>query len=597
MSASLKSLFATLPKTQRGQRIVINGDPKGKNFLYVNGNSVVIRNIDNPEIADVYTEHSTATTCAKYSPSGYYIASADVSGKVRIWDTVNKEHILKNEFQPFAGCIKDISWSSDNTKIAVGGEGREKFGHVFNAETGTSVGTIMGHSKCVNGIDFKPTRPFRLATASDDLSVAFFEGPPFKFKQTTREHTRFVNSVRYSPDGSIYVSCGADGKLIVYDGKDGNKISEIGSPAHAGGIYGISFSEDSKSLLSVSGDKTAKIWDIQANSVVTTFDMGKAIEDMQVGCLWQGSHLLTVSLSGYINYLDKNNPSTPLRIIKGHNLPITSLAVTEDKSAIFSASSDGAICRWRINGDNEMLNGSKHDNKIQKINIVRGKLISCSMDDTIAFSDVSEARYGDKVKLQSQPRGMSTSPSGLTVVASTNHISILMNGSMVKSVPIDFEGQSSAVHPHEKEFAVCGGDSKLRIYSYDDSFSLTIKREIVVQGVITDMSYSPDGTFLGAASSGRPIYCFRLPDYEDLTSSQWVYHTARVNSVCWSDDGKRLFSGGIDTNAFIWDPANTHSKTEIKGKHPMAIVNTVGWLDNNTVVTGADDGCVRVFTV
>lgn len=44
----------------------------------------------------------------------------------------------------------------------------------------------MGHSKCINGIDFKPTRPFRVVTASDDLSVAFFEGPPFKFKQTTR---------------------------------------------------------------------------------------------------------------------------------------------------------------------------------------------------------------------------------------------------------------------------------------------------------------------------------------------------------------------------------------------------------------------------
>ena len=39
----------------------------------------------------------------RYSPSGFYIASADKSGKIRIWDTVNQEHILKNEFQPIAG--------------------------------------------------------------------------------------------------------------------------------------------------------------------------------------------------------------------------------------------------------------------------------------------------------------------------------------------------------------------------------------------------------------------------------------------------------------------------------------------------------------
>lgn len=39
-------IFATLPKTQRGQPLVLGCDPKGKNFLYTNGNSVIIRNID-----------------------------------------------------------------------------------------------------------------------------------------------------------------------------------------------------------------------------------------------------------------------------------------------------------------------------------------------------------------------------------------------------------------------------------------------------------------------------------------------------------------------------------------------------------------------
>ncbi|CAD7005466.1 unnamed protein product [Ceratitis capitata] len=134
-----KFIYTTLPRTQRGQPIVLGGDPKGKNFLYTNGNSVIIRNIENPAIADVYTEHSCAVNVAKYSPSGFYIASGDVSGKIRIWDTVNKEHILKNEFQPIGGPIKDIAWSQDNQRIVVVGEGRERFGHVFMTETGTSV--------------------------------------------------------------------------------------------------------------------------------------------------------------------------------------------------------------------------------------------------------------------------------------------------------------------------------------------------------------------------------------------------------------------------------------------------------------------------
>lgn len=51
---------------------------------------------------------------------------ADVSGKLRIWDTTQKEHLLKYEYQPFAGKIKDIAWTEDSKRIAVVGEGREK---------------------------------------------------------------------------------------------------------------------------------------------------------------------------------------------------------------------------------------------------------------------------------------------------------------------------------------------------------------------------------------------------------------------------------------------------------------------------------------
>ena len=44
--------------------------------------------------------------------------------------------------------------------------------------------------------------------------------------------------------------------------------------------------------------------------------MGTTIEDMQVGCLWQGDYILTASLSGFINYLDRSNTSKPIRVLK-----------------------------------------------------------------------------------------------------------------------------------------------------------------------------------------------------------------------------------------------------------------------------------------
>ena len=54
------------------------------------------------------------------------LCAADTSGKVRIWDTTQKEHILKNEFHPLGGAIKDLAWTGDSQRIVVVGNGREK---------------------------------------------------------------------------------------------------------------------------------------------------------------------------------------------------------------------------------------------------------------------------------------------------------------------------------------------------------------------------------------------------------------------------------------------------------------------------------------
>lgn len=59
-----------------------------------------------------------------------------------------------------------------------------RFGHVFMAETGTSVGEISGQSKSINSCDFRPARPFRIVTGCEDNTIGVFEGPPFKFKMT-----------------------------------------------------------------------------------------------------------------------------------------------------------------------------------------------------------------------------------------------------------------------------------------------------------------------------------------------------------------------------------------------------------------------------
>ena len=602
MSFTPKSVFASLPKTERGRALVINGDPKGKNFLYTNEKTVIIRNLANPEIGETYSQHSVDATVARYAPSGFYIASADISGKVRIWDTTQAEHILKYEYPCIGGPIKDLQWSPDSKRIVVVGEGRENFGRVFLWDSGSSVGTVMGHSKVINTCDYKPTRPFRLVTGADDFQVAFSHGPPFKLDHNIRDHTRFVNSVRYSPDGERFCSAAADGKIFVYDGKTGEKVAELadGGNAHKGGVYAISWSADSSRLLSASGDKSCKIWDVAAGSVVTQFEMGTRVEDQQLGCLWQGDFLVSVSLSGCINYLDPNSGKTS-RVVQGHLKTITSMATSPDKSQFFTGSYDSSALRWSTDGNAQKVGGSGHTNQVTQMAATSSRVVSCGMDDTVRFMATQGedgASYGGSLKMASVPGGVAANDDGLVIVACQKEVVVIRDEQQRSTLPAssDYSPTCAAIHPNGSEVAVGGSDNKIRVYTVSGDDTLTEKAECELRGEITQLAYSSDGVHLAASTAAREVAVLDTSTYK-TRMLPWSNHTAKVTSVAWAPDNDHLASGSIDSHVYVWSVSKPDTRVHVARAHPLGTVTQVGWLDNTTVMSTGSDNCVRTFNI
>ncbi len=78
------------------------------------------------------------------------------------------------------------------------------------------------------------------ARYAEDNNILFHQGPPFKFEKTISVHTKFVNSVRYNKDGSLFASVGSDQKVFIFDGKTGDKVREIEQKdGHTGTIYSL----------------------------------------------------------------------------------------------------------------------------------------------------------------------------------------------------------------------------------------------------------------------------------------------------------------------------------------------------------------------
>ncbi len=101
-----------------------------------------------------------------------------------------------------------------------------------------------------------------------------------------------------------------------------------------------------------------------------------------------------------------NNSTTDqnliLKTLKGHSKSVTALDVANinsDSPIIFSGSHDGLIIHWDSKSGimDSVQNGSvgQHKNQVQsmKYDSISNTLVTCSLDDTVKFVDVSSFKY------------------------------------------------------------------------------------------------------------------------------------------------------------------------------------------------------------
>ena len=88
-------------------------------------------------------------------------------------------------------------WDCESKRIAICGDDHGRLIRAVMWDTGSDLGEFTGHSRSVNSVDFRPCRPYRLVSSSDDMTVAFYQGPPFKFDHSDPHHKNFVHAVRY----------------------------------------------------------------------------------------------------------------------------------------------------------------------------------------------------------------------------------------------------------------------------------------------------------------------------------------------------------------------------------------------------------------
>ncbi|CAJ2502763.1 Uu.00g101570.m01.CDS01 [Anthostomella pinea] len=606
MSVSIEKIFAASPATTRGQPTQLSTDAKGERIAYASGKSLFVRSIDEPSNSKQYTGHTAQTSVARFSPSGFYIASGDVSGSVRVWDSLEAVN-TKGEYHIISGRINDIAWDGDSQRIIAVGDGRERFGHCITADSGNSVGEVSGHSKVINSVAMRPMRPFRAATVSDDMAMCFLHGAPFKFNSKSAGiHKGFVLGTAFSPDGNTLVTVGADKRIQLYDGKTGEPTKTIGEGEHTGSIFAVSWAKDSKRFVTASADQTVKMWDVEAGTATHTWrfggDGGVSIQDQQVGVVWPHGRsdglIISLSLSGDLNYLTEGS-SEPIKVVQGHDKSITAMAAGSGGKGqtLLTGSFDGRVCSWDVSsGLGTVVDGQTHTNQVTDFASSSGRAYSVGWDDTLRIVDESAKTFaGDSLKLSAQPKGVA-SADGRVYVATNSGVEIYVKNQLAGKMEIS-DSQPTAVAAHGSVVAVGLSSNAVRLYKVDSSNKLTQSSEAKNSTAqITALAFSNDGSLLAAGNQAGKIHAYKTDGLE-VATDRWSAHTGRVTSIAWNDAGTHAVSGALDTNVFVWSLAKPGSRVKALNAHKDG-VNGVAWVDGGMkVASTGGDAAIKIWSV
>ncbi|CAK4004935.1 hypothetical protein B0A50_02641 [Lecanosticta acicola] len=615
MSITSETIWAASPTTTRGSPTPLASDSKGERITYASNKSIFIRSIDQPSVAKQYTQHTAPTTVARFSPSGFYVASGDVSGSVRVWDAPGAE-TTKGEYHIIGGRINDIAWDGDSQRIIAVGDGKERFGHCITADSGNSVGEISGHSQQINCVSIRQQRPLRAATGSDDMSMVFYHGAPFTFNTSVRgKHDKYIYGTQFSPNGEVLVTVGSDRKIWIYDGKTGEAIREMGGAGeHKGSIFGVGWDRDSKKVVTCSGDQTVKIWDVEAGKCTKSWrmggDEGVSVPDQQVGVTWPGGRsdglIISVDLEGNLNYFQESSEK-PVKIVRGHQKAITAAASAPDSKTLWTGSYEGRSRSWDLTtGAADLIDGETHSNYISGIatSSSDGRIYSVGWDDTLRTIDSSQSSYlGSALKTEGQPKGVAVATVGgkpHTLVATASGITAYSEGSKVSEQKLP--APPTCITAHGEIVAAGSDDKTVRIFqagsptSFDSLTTLTD-----ATSPISTLAFSPSGSHLAVGLSNGKIFVYSSASSSSggawtLETNRWSAHTARVTCIAWSPDGKKAVSGALDTNVMVWSLSDPGKRVKALNAHKEGVGGVV-WHEEGKVVSVGADAAVKVWKV
>lgn len=412
-----------------------------------------------------------------------------------------------------------------------------------------------------------------------------------------------VTDGAFSPDGSRMVTVSFDKTARLWDVPSGTESAVLSG--HRQQIVDVAFSPDGTLLATASTDRTARVWNADSGEEIALLE-GHTGAITSIAFSPDSGHILTASKDKIAHLYDARS-GVLVAALEGHERGLSDALFAPDGQHVVTASADRTARVWNT-GTGEtiaVLEGHQRDIRVVTIDPNGAWVATGSADRTVRLWDLAT---GESTKVLSEHDGR------IDVVAFNHDGTRIVTGSAdgrarvwdIGGNPVAIlEGHDAAVtdvdFSHDGTWiATASRDGTVRLWKGFTGAELAVLRGH--GAAVTSVTMSGNGSYVLSTSNDGTARLWRahsevetnLLPHRGASGTRLLGDPKLGVYAAFSPDGGKVVSISRSKAAYIWDSHNL--------ERPLALVGHDDWIthaafshDSNMVVTSSVDGTSRLW--
>ena len=550
--------------------------------------------------------HSNGVTAVGYLPGGKTAFSAGKDKAVRLWDLTSKTQIA---LLPHTAEVTGAACSPDGRWLATSTEPWPSPLFIWDLVTHQSRQMLTNAWLRSSTLVFSP----------DSRSLAFAEiytGVHVLSLDTGGEIAQFPAyhqwlrplGLAFSPGGQMLAyTDNNEGDIVLRNLRDKGIVRRL--RGHTWYVTSLAFTPDAQLLVSGSGDRTVRLWDVasgQERNTFSDYNIGLGDREITAPILSpDGARLATAATGGGTKITIQDMPSGKKFIqLRGHKDLVTSGAFSPDSKAFISGSLDGTIRLWNlapssVKADHHPfppdIEENPGGNSFTYSLAPDGRhLLTVFTNRTFSIWETITLRDGPRLPLPIREVATAAlAPGGQLVgFASEDGDVLFWNAATGRtnwargafSNPVS----RAVFSPDGKMFAFGGpfGVSVCQVFGGTNYFSF---RSEAKDGGVYSLCFSSDGQKLMAGWGSGKVNVWDLPHQAPLAT--FLGHDYQVNGSAFLPGNRTAIS--VAREIRFWD-LGAHTNSILKPR-PVLFRSAAISTDGRRLAVGANDGLITLY--